>query len=121
MKPDESQTSGNGFPENNVEEVDLPITFYLMFWILFLFAVFGFLYNVSKVPTTTTFSVFFFDVLAVAYTNLLAFPFLIFITIAKYRGVSAFTEKRDYWASFFVAPFGYIGGMFIFRLLERLW
>jgi hypothetical protein len=113
------------FEENNesgkTSSPELPTSFSIALVVLMFLAVFGFLYNVSKVSADSTFTVFAIDAIAVSYTNLLAYPLLIFVSVSKIEGRVAFPDRKDYWAIFVSAPFFFIGFKLLFRIVERLW
>ena len=101
-------------------EVEPPAYLNVLFVAFLGLALFGYLYNISKLSTSSIFTVFFFDVLVVSYTNLLAIPLLALVTFTKFEKKIVF-PRRDVWSLFFIAPFGYIAIVFLFRILERLW
>lgn len=83
-------------------------------------AIFGFLFNISKLTMSTTFTVFFFDALLISYTNLLAIPLLVLVTFTKFQKKIVF-PRRDIWSYFLLVPFGYILIVLLFRVLEKIW
>lgn len=101
-------------------EVEPPAYLYALFVAFLGLAALGYLYNISKLSTSSIFTVFFFDVLVVSYTNLLAIPLLALVTFTKFEKKIVF-PRRDVWSLFFIAPFGYIVIVFLFRILERIW
>lgn len=93
----------------------------LLYWVLALFAVFGFLYNIAQLPNSDDFFVHLVDVVVVSYTNLLALPFLAYVTFTKRRHLPLFESKGEPWGIFLAAPFCVVFFEFIFRLIERAW
>lgn len=106
-------------PEDDLK-IEPPAYLYVLFWIFIGLALFGYLYNISKLSTPSSFTMFFFDVLVISYTNLLAIPLMALVTFTKFEKKIVF-PRRDVWSLFFLAPFGYIFMVFVFRILERIW
>lgn len=93
-------------------------------WIILLvFALGGFFYNVSQHEVNDLFLPNLVDVIALCYSNLLAYP-LLALTFWGSRGQREFVDREDHafiWGAFLVAPFLVVGFQLLMRILERLW
>ena len=90
-----------------------------LFWLSFLFAIFGFVYNNLQNPNRLFISSWFFDAFALSWTNLLIIPPLL-ITI--YWGIKKkdWSDTKFVASSFFWSPFIWISGYLLLRLLLKI-
>ena len=105
--------------DSSAEEPSWP---YIVYLILIIVALFGLIYNYLQVEKSSIFSAYLVDVVAVSYTNLLAYPLLAFVFFLRIKKTKFFdTDTRSFigW-SFLTAPFILVGSALIFRVLGRL-
>jgi hypothetical protein len=89
-----------------------------LFWITFLFAIFGFIYNNLQNPNNLFISAWFFDAFILSWTNLLIIPTLL-ITI--YWGIKEkdWSDIKFVASCFFWSPFIWISGYLLLRFLLK--
>jgi hypothetical protein len=90
-----------------------------LFWVTFLFAIFGFIYNNLQNPNRLFISAWFFDVFALSWTNLLIIPTLL---ITFYWGIKDkdWSDVKFVASSFFWSPFVWISGYLVLRLFLKV-
>ena len=89
-----------------------------LFWISLFFSLGGFVYNNLQNSNGLFTSAWFFDAIALSWTNLLVIPTFI---VTVYWGIAkkdwSYFKQMGSW--FFWSPFAWIGGYFILRFIYK--
>jgi hypothetical protein len=96
---------------------------HLLWWLLAALAYFGLLFNLNRLQVSDLFLAYLADVMALSYSNLLAYPILIFSYWCS-REKRGYLEKEMFqiaWWGFWLAPFVVVAFELALRILERLW
>lgn len=86
-------------------------------------AAFGFLFNIAQESTSDDLIVEVVNLCLLAYTNFLAYPWLLFVGVGSLKrfGLVSRELRQATLFLFFVAPFAVIAVQLVVRILQRLW
>lgn len=114
---------GSHLEENSPKEARENGWFHLLWLLLAAVAYFGLLFNLNQLETSDLFLPHLVDVMALSYSNLLAYPILVF-SFWSIREKRKYLEKEMFqiaWWGFWLAPFVVVAFQLALRILERLW
>ena len=114
---------GSHLEENSQAEARENGWLHWLWLLLAALAYFGLLFNLNRLQTSDLFLPHLVDVMALSYSNLLAYPILIFSYWCS-REKRRYLEKEMFqiaWWGFWLAPFVVVAFQLALRILERLW
>jgi hypothetical protein len=114
---------GSHLEENSPKEAIENGWLQLLWLVLAALAYFGLLFNLNRLQTSDLFLPHLVDVMALSYSNLLAYPILVFSYWCR-RQKREYLEKEMFqiaWWGFWLAPFVVVTFQLALRILERLW
>jgi hypothetical protein len=114
---------GDGVEEKSPQEPSENGWLYWIWLLLAAIAYFGLLFNLNQLESSDLFIAHLVDVMALSYSNLLAYPFLFFtywFSREKRNRLEKEMSQLAWWA-FWLTPFAVVAFQLALRILERLW